>query len=48
MRAMGLHLNSSIERHRERKGTLGEEEYYRELESLLLEFARIYETSEGN
>jgi hypothetical protein len=47
VRARRDELELSIERHRERKGTLGEEEYYRELEPLLLELARIYETIEG-
>lgn len=37
-------LEAAVQAHRERKATLPEEEYYRQLEQLLLPLARFYET----
>jgi hypothetical protein len=40
-------LERAILLHREKKGQLAEDEYYRQLEKLLLELARFYASNSG-
>jgi len=44
----GDELETAINTLRDRKGKMPKDQYYRELEGLLLQMARVYEESEAN
>ena len=47
-RAKRDELETAINNLRDRKGKMPKNDYYRELEGLLLQMARVYEESEAN
>ena len=41
-------IEHAVFRHREKKGKIPDDQYYRDLEKMLLELARLYETNSAS